>query len=92
MKLDRVLRGDDEKRRRKRPRLAFDRGLSLAHRLEKARLRARRRPIDLVREQNVRKDRPLLEPKAPVLGIINRAPENVRGQQIGGELDATELA
>ena len=55
--LVRVLRRDHEERIRKLVRLALDRHLPLLHRLEQRRLCARRRAVDLVREQHVREDR-----------------------------------
>src|SRR5262249_39675882 len=54
--LDRVLRGEDEERRRQLPRRPFDRHLPLLHLLEEPGLRRRRRPVHLVREQHARED------------------------------------
>ena len=54
--LVRVLRRDHEERVGELVRLALDRHLPLLHRLEQRRLRARRRAVDLVREQDVRED------------------------------------
>ena len=48
--LDRVLRRDDEERRRHRIRDAVDRRLALLHALEQRGLRLRRRAVDLVGE------------------------------------------
>jgi hypothetical protein len=52
--LVRVLRRDHEERVGQPLRLAVDRHLPLLHRLEQRRLRARRRAVDLVREEHVR--------------------------------------
>ena len=54
--LVRVLRRDDEERVGKLVRLAVDRDLALLHRLEEGGLGARRRAVDLVREEDVRED------------------------------------
>ena len=47
--LDRVLRGEDEKRVRERQRVVPDRHLALLHRFEERRLHLRGRAVDLVR-------------------------------------------
>ena len=54
--LMRVLRGDHEERVGQLVRLAVDRDLALAHRLEEGGLRAGRRTVDLVCEEDVRED------------------------------------
>ncbi len=54
--LVRVLRRDDEERVGKLVRLAVDRHLALAHRLEQGSLGAWRRAVDLVGEEDVRED------------------------------------
>ena len=55
--LVRVLGRDHEERIGKPVRLALDRDLPLLHRLEQRGLRARRRAVDLVRQEHVREDR-----------------------------------
>ena len=55
--LDRVLGRDHEERRVEDAGLALDRHLALRHRLEQRRLGLRRRAVDLVGKQEVRKDR-----------------------------------
>jgi len=92
--VDRVLRRDDEERLRKRPRLVSDRDLALLHRLKERRLRLRRRAVDFVREQNVRKDRTLHESeRTPTLPVFleHRRARDVRRRQVGRKLDALEL-
>ena len=54
--LVRVLRRDHEERVGKLVRLAVDGHLALLHRLEERGLGARRRTVDLVREEDVRED------------------------------------
>ena len=55
--LDRVLRRDQEKRIRQRPRRAVDGHLQLRHALEERGLRLRECTVDLVDENDVREDR-----------------------------------
>jgi hypothetical protein len=67
----------------------------LLHRLEQRRLRARRRAVDLVGEDDVREDRPLDEaegarPRRAVLLEDLRA-RHVARHQVGRELDAPEV-
>ena len=59
--LDRVLRGDDQERRRQLERLLADRDLALLHRLEQGALHLRRGAVDLVGQQQVGEDRPLVD-------------------------------
>ena len=58
--LDRVLRREHEERLLELERRAADRDLLLLHRLEQRRLHLGRRAIDLVGENDVGEDRPLL--------------------------------
>ena len=57
----RVLRRDHRERPRQRVRLPFDRDLQLGHRLEQPGLRFRRRPVQLVDQDDVGEDRPRVE-------------------------------
>ena len=68
----------------------LDRHLLLLHRLEKRRLRLRRRPVDLVGEHDVREDRPSPELEVGGSLVEDRRPGDVPGHQIGCELDARE--
>jgi hypothetical protein len=66
----------------------------LLHRLQQARLGLRRRPVDLVREDEVREDRAGLEAEDPLAVLLD---EDVRAgdvgrHQVGGELDPVERA
>ena len=86
----RVLRGDDEERRRQRPGDAVDGDLLLGHRLQQRALGAGRRAVDLVGQQDVAEDRPRMELETALAGVVNRYAHHVRGQQVGGELHALE--
>ena len=68
--------------------LALDRDLALLHRLEQRRLRARRRAVDLVREQHVREDGAREE---DLLAHADRVDaRQLRRRRVGRELDALE--
>ncbi len=88
--VDRVLGGDDEERGRQRMRGAVDRDLVFGHRLQQCALGARRRAIDLVGEQHMREHRPRVELEAARLRVEHRYANDVRRQQVGGELHALE--
>ena len=81
---------DDEERRLERVRSSLDRHLALLHGLEERRLRLRRRAVDLVREQQVREDRPGPELEVGVALIPDRRARDVGRHEVGGELDARE--
>ena len=68
LELDRVLRGDDHERPRQRMRLAVDRHLPLAHRLQQGALRARRGAVDLVGQHDVGEDRARAEDELAASG------------------------
>ena len=60
----------------------------LLHRLEQRRLRLRRRPVDLVGQQDLREDRPFHEAKAAVaVGLV----EDLRAGDVGGHQVRREL-
>ena len=90
--LDRVLRGDDEERIGHLVGDAVDRRLALLHRLEQARLRLRRRPVDLVGEDDLAHDR--ARPELELLGllVVDRQAGHVGRQQVRRELDPPERA
>ena len=68
--------------------LAVDRHLALLHRLEEGGLGARRRAVDLVREQHVREDGAREE---DVLAGLDRVDaDELGGRRVGRELDALE--
>src|SRR4051812_5449261 len=87
MMFGRVLRGNDDKWQRQRPRDALDRDLLLGHRLEQCRLGLWRGTIDLVREYDIRKYRPRFPLKIPTPLVEDRKSDHIGRQQIGGELD-----
>ena len=88
----RVLRRDHRERARQRVRLAFDRDLQLGHRLEQPGLRFRRRPVQLVDEDDVGEDRAGVELEGLRAGAPDRRPEDVARQQVDGALDPGEAA
>ncbi len=71
--------------------VAVDGDLPLLHRLEQRALRLGRRAVHFVRQQHLREDRPGMKNKLPRGRIENGVAQNVRGQQIAGELDAAEF-
>src|SRR5262244_3899937 len=89
--LDRVLRRDDEERRRQLEGLLADRDLALLHGLEQRTLDLRRRAVDLVGEQQVGEDRALVDVERVVALVEDLAAEDVARQQVDGELHAREL-
>ena len=86
----RVLRRDHRERSRQRVRLAVDGHLQLGHRLEQPRLRFRRRPVQLVDEDDVGEDRPGVELEGLRAGAPDRRPQHVGREQVDGALDAGE--
>src|SRR5829696_3909925 len=90
--LDRVLGRDDEERVGHRVGDAVDRRLPLLHALEEARLRLRRRAVDLVREDDLAHDRP--GPELELLGllVVDRQTGDVQRQEVRRELDSPERA
>ena len=92
--LERVLGREHEERRIEREALAGDRDLVLLHRLEQARLGLRRRPVDLVGEDEVGEDRAGLEAEDALAALLD---EDVRAGDVGRhqvrrELDPVERA
>ena len=79
---------------RQRPAGSGDRDLALLHRLQQRRLGARARAVDLVGHQKLGEDGPLDEAEvaAAVLVLLQHlGAEDVRGHEIGRELDAGGL-
>ncbi len=92
--LDRVLRGQHQKRRRQRQRLSENRDLAFLHRFEHRRLSLRRRTIDFVGQHDVGEHRPgdELETASPVaVALQNVRAGDVHRHQVGRELDAAEF-
>ena len=90
--LGRVLGREHHERRVERVGGVVDRDLALAHRLEQRRLRARGGAVDLVGEHDVGEDRPAPELEHLAVLVVDRHPDDVRRQQVAGELDPTERA
>jgi hypothetical protein len=90
--LHRVLGRDQEERLGQRVARAVHRDLALLHRLEQRRLRARRGAVDLVRQQHVREHRSLPELEGQLFRVVEGDSGHVARQQVGGALDAPELA
>ncbi len=91
LELDRVLRREHREGLRQRVGRAVDRHPPLLHRLEQRRLRLGGRAVDLVAEHQVAEDRPRPEGER-VPGVVEQAHAgDVRGHEVGRELDAAEL-
>jgi hypothetical protein len=90
LELDRVLRREDDERRRQPARVALDGDRALLHRLEQRRLRARRRAVHLVGEHDVREQRARPELELAALLREEVDADDVGRHQVGRELDAVE--
>ena len=89
--LHRVLRREHPERIVEREGGVGERDLPLLHRLEQRALRLRRGAVDFVGQQDVREDRPLLDPERRRLRVVDARAEDVGRQHIGRQLDALEL-
>ena len=92
--LQRVLGGEHEERRIEAVRFSADRDRRLLHRLEQGGLGLRRGAVDLVGEQQVREDGAGFEDQPAASRLVlaeNVGADDVRGHQVGRELDAVEL-
>ena len=69
-----------------------DRDLALLHHLEQRALDLGRRPVDLVREQEVREHRPERGRELAGLLVVDPRPDEVGGHEVGRELDPLEVA
>ena len=90
--LQRVLGGNDDEGRRQRTGDAIAGDLALRHRFEQCSLGLRARPVDLVPHDDVGEDGSLFEDELGRLPIPDRDSSDIRGQEVGGELDAIERA
>ena len=90
LELDGVLRRDDAERLGELMRRLVDRDLALLHRFEQARLRARRRAVDLIDEEEVRHDRSRPEFEALRSLVVDRDAGDVRRDKVRRALDAVE--
>ena len=89
--LARVLRREDDERPRQLVRVAVDGDAALLHALEEAGLGLRRGAVDLVDEDDVREDGPGMELEARLALVEDVRADDVRGQEVGGALDAGVL-
>ncbi len=71
--------------------LPADRHATFLHDLQERALHLGRGAVDLVREQQVREDRPERRPELAGLLVVDPGPDQVGRHEIGGELDALEL-
>ncbi len=91
--LDRVLRRQHEERPLELIRSAGGRDVILLHRFEQRRLRLRRRPVDLVGQDDLREDRSLARTAAcalPCVLVEDLGARDVGRHQVGRELDPLE--
>ena len=88
--LDRVLRCEHQERALERPCHAVCRHLALLHGLEQRRLRLRRRPVDLVREEQVGEHGTGSKFEVDISLVPDRRARDVGGHEVGSELDAGE--
>ena len=86
----RVLGRDDEEGLGQGAGLALDGHLALLHGFEQCALRLRGGAVDLVGQDQLRKDRAWQEAELAALAFVDRNPGDVGGQQVAGELDARE--
>ncbi len=70
--------------------LAADGHLLLLHRLQQRALHLGGRAVDLVRQQEVGEDRPLLHREVAGALVVDHGADQIGGEQIGGELDPVE--
>jgi hypothetical protein len=89
--IHRVLRRDDEERRRKPMRDAVDGDLFLGHRFEQCALRLRHRAVDFIGEQQLREQRTRMKFEARRFALVDADADDVRRQQIGSELHALKI-
>ena len=87
---DRVLGGEHEERLLERVGRAADGDLVLLHRLEERGLHLRGRPVDLVGEDDLREQRPLLDVKVLGLLVEDHGADQVGRKEVRSELDARE--
>ena len=69
-------------------RLTFNSHLPLLHSLQQGALRSRSGAVDFISQQQLGEYRPRMETKQAVATIKNGNTDNIRRQQIAGELDA----
>ena len=92
MKLGRVLSRDDKERPLEDARRAFDRDLAFTHGFEERGLGARRGPVDLVGQDDVREDRSGHELESQLLLVEDARAGDVGGKKVRRALDAAKCA
>ena len=90
--LDRVLRGQHQERPLELVAGPLDRDAIFLHDLQQRRVRLGRRAVDFVGQQELREDRPGTKAEFLRLHVEDRRTGDVRGHQVGRELDPAELA
>ena len=85
-----ILRGDDEEERIHRVGGIADRHLAFCHHFQEGRLHFWRRAVDLVGQEDVRKDRAGRENEAAGARVEDVDARDVVGQEVGRELDPAE--
>jgi hypothetical protein len=88
--MQRILRGDDEKRLGQGAGDPVDRDLAFFHCLEQSALRFRAGAIDFVGQQHFREDRAGMKGELRTASFVDRHANHVGGQQVAGELHAPE--
>ena len=88
--VERILRRDHEERRWQSMGDAVDRHLFLGHRFEQRALRLRHRTVDFVGKQQLREQGSRMKLEAIGIALEDADADDVRGQQVGGELHALE--
>ena len=90
--LDRVLRRHHEEGIRNGIARVPDRDLALLHHLEQRGLHLRRRPVDLVGQQEVAEHGPELRLEGALAGPVDAGANEIRGHEVRRELDPRERA
>ncbi|SPD86340.1 conserved protein of unknown function [Micropruina glycogenica] len=90
--LDRVLGGDHDERLRHRVGGAADRHLPLGHQFQHRRLHLGRGSVDLVGQHEVDEHRAQRDVELLLPGRVDARADDVGGHQVGGELNAAEVA
>ena len=90
--LDRVLGGQDQERGRDGPGLFADGDLVFLHDLEQGGLDFGGGAVDLIGEQEVAEHRAEFGFEAALVGSPDPGPDQIGGDQVGGELDPLEAA
>lgn len=89
---DRVLGGEDQEGLRQRPCIPRQAHLTLLHRLQQGGLHLRWGAVDLIGKQEIAENRPLTHAPFAAAGVVDVGTEQIRWQQVGGELNAPEAA